>query len=118
MSYSNEVIQEVWDTAREVEDNDSSIWRKDECGAWIQRTMYGDRSSQYGWEIDHILPQGNDDVSNLCPLQWQNSIGKSNGRLICRATASGVDNKTVGSPEEGGVDRSQAGGQEDLARVR
>jgi hypothetical protein len=95
MSYSDETIQAVWDKAKIVDNNDSTIWRKDECGAWLQRTMYGDRSSQYGWEIDLILPQGSNDISNLRPLHWKNSIGKSDGRLICRVTSGGVDNRDI-----------------------
>ena len=96
MGYAEEIIQAVWENATVVENNDSAIWRKDACGAWIQRMMYGDRSSQYGWEIDHILPQSPDGLSNLCPLHWRNSIGKSDGRLICKMTSSGVDNKETG----------------------
>ena len=93
MSYTEEIVQNVWEKAKTVENNDSAIWRKDECGAWIQRQMYGDRDSQYGWEIDHILPQGPDDLPNLRPLQWRNITGSSDGRLICRVTSGGVDNK-------------------------
>jgi hypothetical protein len=93
MSYTDETVLEVWERAMSVENNDSSIWRKDECGAWIQRTMYGDRHSQYGWEIDHLQAQGPDHVSNLRPLHWKNSTGTGDGRLICRVTSSGVDNK-------------------------
>lgn len=95
MLYDDETIQLAWDKANRVDDNDSAIWRKDECGAWIQRTMYGDRNSQYGWEIDHILPQGSDDASNLRPLHWKNSTAKGDGRLICKVTSRGVDNKEI-----------------------
>jgi hypothetical protein len=93
MSYTDESIQAVWEKAKTVDNNDSTIWRKDECGAWIQRIMYSDRDSQYGWEIDLILPQGPADISNLRPLHWKNSSGRSDGRLICRVTSNGVDNK-------------------------
>jgi len=95
MSYTDETIRAVWEKAKSVDNNDSTLWRKDECGAWIQRTMYGDRSSGYGWEIDHILPQASDDISNLCPLHWKNRIGKSDGRLVCCVTSSGIDNKEL-----------------------
>jgi hypothetical protein len=97
MSYSEEIVQTVWEKAKVIDANDSKMWRKDECGAWIQRMMYGDRSSQYGWEIDHIDPRGPDDSTNLCPLQWQNSIGKSDGRLICRMQSCGLDNAAIGN---------------------
>lgn len=59
-------------------------FRKDQCGAWIQYEMYGNRNSPYGWEIDHITPQSNggtDVLSNLRPLHWENNVAKSNGRL-------------------------------------
>ncbi len=95
MSYSDETVQAVWDKARSVDNNDAEVWRKDECGAWIQRMMYGDRSSQYGWEIDEISNDGTESISNLCPLHWRNRIGKSDGRLICSVTSSGIDNKPL-----------------------
>jgi hypothetical protein len=95
MGYTAEDIQAVWEKAKAVDSNDSAIWRKDECGAWIQRMMYGDRTSQYGWEIDHILTQGPNDISNLRPLHWKNRTGIGDGRLICRVTSTGVDNKEM-----------------------
>ena len=67
MAWSNEIIQSVWEKAKLVEGNDAGWWRKDECGAWIGRREYGNRQSQYGWEIDHINPNGGDDLSNLRP---------------------------------------------------
>ncbi len=71
---------------------DKHRWRKDECGAWIGRQDYGNRDSEYGWEVDHLSPGGTDQVSNLMPLQWQNNIDKSDGRLKCNVTASGKHN--------------------------
>ena len=67
-------------------------WRKDDCDAWIGRIEYGNRASQYGWEIDHINPHGDNGLANLRPLQWQNNVDKSDGRLKCSATAHGKDN--------------------------
>jgi len=95
MGYSEEIVQAVWEKARAVEDNDATIWRKDDCGAWIQRIMYGDRSSQYGWEIDQISTEDPENISNLCPLHWRNRIGRSDGRLICVVTSNGIDNKEL-----------------------
>jgi hypothetical protein len=95
MIYTEEVIQLTWEKGTCVGDNDSSIWRKDECGAWIQRSMYGDRTSPYGWEIDSTNPIDPEQISNLQPLHWKNSIGRGTGNLICRITANGIDNKEI-----------------------
>jgi len=89
---SEENIQEVWEKGEIVTNYDKNKYRKDQCGAWIIRDKYGDRSSIYGWEIDHISPEGGDDLSNLRPLQWKNNVAKSEGRLKCPVTASGNTN--------------------------
>lgn len=91
-NWSEADIQSVWEKGCEVSGNDPDKWRKDECGAWIGRSAYGNRHSQYGWEIDHISPGGPDILSNLRPLQWENNVDKGDGRLKCNVTASGKDN--------------------------
>ena len=98
MGYSDDLILAAWEKATLVPNNDSGMWRKDACGAWIQRSCYNDRASQYGWEIDLVNPSGPDEIENLLPLLWKNHVGKGDGRLICNVTASGVDNKIVGEP--------------------
>ena len=95
MSFFEDVINKVWDKAKVVGGNDSSIWRKDECGAWIDRSFYGSRDSQYGCGIDHITPEsrgGRDSLYNLRPLQWQNNASKQDDKLVCHVTASRRDN--------------------------
>ena len=95
MSFTEDAIQEVWEKGTVVPNNDPKVWRKDQCGAWIDRNQYGNRNSQYGWEIDHIKPEsegGGDELSNLRPLQWENNASKQGGRLTCPVTASGKDN--------------------------
>lgn len=92
MAWSDEIVERVWQKGKVVSGVDPSRWRKDECGAWIGRLEYGNRDSQYGWEIDHINPSGGDGIGNLRPLQWQNNVDKSSGRLPCNVTASGTKN--------------------------
>jgi hypothetical protein len=95
MAWTEDIIQRVWEKGHVVDGNDPAKWRKDECGAWIGRGFYGNRDSQYGWEIDHISPGGPDTLSNLRPLQWGNNVDKSDERLKCNVKASGKDNVKV-----------------------
>lgn len=88
-------IQAVWNKGRIIQNNDPAQWRKDTCGAWIARNQYGNRDSDYGWEIDHINPNGGDAISNLQPLQWANNVAKSDGRQVCVVKAEGTKNVQI-----------------------
>ncbi|TGK42469.1 HNH endonuclease signature motif containing protein [Leptospira andrefontaineae] len=92
MSWTDDVIQKVWEKGKEASPNDPKDWRKDECTAWMKRNEYGNRNSKYGWEIDHINPKGSDELSNLRPLQWENNNDKSDGRLKCNIVSNGNQN--------------------------
>ena len=70
----------VWQRGAIVFGYDPQKYRKDVAGAWMRFSDYGDRSSKFGWEIDHVVPEakgGNDDIENLRPLQWENNLAKS-----------------------------------------
>jgi hypothetical protein len=95
MIFNDDMVQQVWNKGRVVPGYDPNIWRKDQCGAWIGKQFYGNRGSQYGWEIDHITPSedgGTNDLSNLRPLQWENNANRQSGRLDCPIIAEGVNN--------------------------
>lgn len=97
--FPEEVIQKVWDKATGVIGYDPKVWRKDACGAWICRHDYGNRTSLYGWEIDHLRAPsdgGTNHPSNLRALHWENYVAKQEqGRLVCCVTAPNGHNVRV-----------------------
>ena len=93
-------IQTIWEKATAVPGYNKDKYRKDQCGAWIQRDKYGSASTDeshtsFKWQIDHIKPEskgGEDWVSNARPLQWFNNDCRQNGRLKNKVTAEGEHN--------------------------
>jgi len=93
MSFTPSEVQQVWDKGAIVSNNDPNILRKDECTAWIKRDAYGNRQSQFGWEIDHIDGNANNNLlTNLRPLQWENDAAHLKGPLTCLIVSQGAKN--------------------------
>ncbi len=78
-NFSDEEIQAVWEKARICKEGwngrFATEWRVDIAGAWIRRSGYG-KQENFGWEIDHINPNGGDNIENLQPLYWENNSSK------------------------------------------
>ena len=78
----------VWLKGRPMPDKDEhgrprwppDVWRRDAFDNAIRHDDYGNRDSDYGWEIDHIVPVsrgGTDAISNLRPLQWSANVARN-----------------------------------------
>ena len=89
MLITDEIKKQVWQKARTRRNMDPDQWRVDDFGYWIHWDQYGDRKSEYGWEVNSRLParrSGKEMLSNLRPLQWQNHLIRERGefpREIC-----------------------------------
>lgn len=94
--YTEEMINSIWEKATPDSENNPLIWRKDFAGAWIRKDHFG-KTSEYGWEIDHLRPVsqgGTDDISNLIPMNWRNNRKKADNYplFLSEVTSSGVHN--------------------------
>ena len=75
MYYATE--KAVWAKGRPIPGWPPWEWRLDDDGNVICFSAYGNRASEYGWEIDHIVPRALGGVSTLRNLR----------PLHCRANA-------------------------------
>ena len=69
----------VWNKGTTIPNYDAAQWRQDSSGNVISLAVYGDRNSDHGWEIDHIVPVadgGSDLISNLRPLHWKANVAR------------------------------------------
>ena len=91
-------INGAWENATKVDNFDPNQFRKDPCGAWIIRNHYGQRTSIYGWEVDHVYPQslgGGDDSDNLRAMQWENNLSKGDDYPSYNAVVQSDGNKNI-----------------------
>ena len=73
--YEKSVLFQVWEYAEIVPGNDADLWRKDEFGNWIYRLDYGNRNSEFGWEIfDPGVGRNRQGIYVMRPMQWQSFL--------------------------------------------
>jgi len=73
------MIEAVWQKGFIDSRYSAAVYRYDRYGYWIRRSDHGNRNSEFGWEIDHIVPVslgGFSIINNLQPLNWQNNVKK------------------------------------------
>lgn len=87
MPYSEDVVQQVWERGRATNDLDPNDWRKDECGAWMQRSKYGNEDHAFGWVIRNVVAGGTNSVENLRPFHARNEYNRSSGKTHCHVAA-------------------------------
>ena len=94
LQLSPDDIWSIWSKGEIFAGNDPVFWRRDICGAWMFRSHYNRKDSEYGWVIDRInLEDTNmDPVSNHRPVQWRNTIRKPDGTIKCQVTSTGTHN--------------------------
>jgi len=76
----SDIPDDVWKKGRAIDGYSYDEWRHDEFGKVMKYKEYGNRDSQYGWEVDHIKPKangGSDDLSNLRPLNYKSNLARN-----------------------------------------
>lgn len=97
-NFSDIQIQAAWNKASTVPNYDSAKFRKDPCGAWIQRDQYGSPDHAFGWEIDHAYPQskgGDDSSDNIRAMHSQNNRSKADDYPSYSCALTSEDTKNV-----------------------
>lgn len=101
---TSEIINQLWEEATIAQDKNPTVWRLDPCGALIQKDQYGNRESDYGWEVDHVVSKSflinvgaseeeYDDPINLRAMHWANNDSKGTNYPEYQAVRTNEDGK-------------------------
>lgn len=103
---NEEMINSAWEQATRVTGMNPDVWRHDPCGALIKKQECGNRNSDFGWEIDHIVPRvflfnagaSEEEINNptnLRAMHWANNASKGMEYPEYRAVRKEVDGRNV-----------------------
>lgn len=87
MAYDEQLIDAVWQQARALPDTDATVWRCDQCGAWMHRDHLDSSESEFGWKILRVAPGSGNDAADLAAFHRDNDFDIGNGEPHCRVTA-------------------------------
>lgn len=100
-NFNDTTILAIWNKADTVKGYDSSKFRKDIRGAWIEFKSYG-KETTLGWEIDHILPSakgGTENQINLRPMHWKNNRAKADDFPTYKSVITSDGDKNIEKEE-------------------
>jgi hypothetical protein len=99
----SELIDAAWEHGRAMPEADASIWRQDQCGAWMRREQVG-RQTEFGWKIRSISTSAEQTADDLRPFHWRNDFDLATSEPQCRIAA---DHTGVPGEEQVGPPRNR-----------
>lgn len=90
---TNEQKEKAWNNAKTIRNKDKDVYRQDSYGNTMYKPSHG-RSSEMGWDVDHIKPKskgGSDATRNLQALN--SSVNRSKGDLLVKKSRHSKGNK-------------------------
>ena len=111
MFLTEDLKRQIWNKCQISPLYDKEKVRKDSCGAWILYTEFGNSSSPFGWEIDHICPISKlrkygidfekiDNIINLRALNIKNNRSKGDSYPVYTSTTTAVNDERNHDIEE------------------
>lgn len=91
MAFSDELVLQGWERARAFADEDPSVWRLDECDAWMRCEHYGRENSEFGWKVEATSVGGPQSIENLRAFNMGNAFDRAQANARCCPQADRAD---------------------------